>query len=63
LILSNTLPHYSTELFTSVKRFVVKAPGGNVMELFTAVIYHPSMVMPSLCVIKLLTLDITIEWQ
>ncbi len=28
-------------------------PGANVTKLFTAVIYHHSMVMPSFCVIKL----------
>ncbi len=28
-------------------------PGANVIKLFTAVIYHHSMVIPSFCVIKL----------
>jgi hypothetical protein len=28
-------------------------PGANVIKLFTAVIYHDSMVIPSFCVIKL----------
>jgi hypothetical protein len=29
------------------------APGDNVIKLFTPVIYHHSMVIPSFCVIKL----------
>jgi hypothetical protein len=30
----------------------IEFPGFNVIKLFTAVIYHHSMVMPSFCVIK-----------
>ncbi len=31
----------------------MSSPGANVIKLFTAVIYHHSMVIPSFCVIKL----------
>ncbi len=36
--------------------------GANVIKLFTAVIYCHSMVISSFCVIKLITLVITMEW-
>jgi len=36
-----------------VKIFITLGPGANVIKLFTAVIYHHSMVIPSFCVIKL----------
>jgi hypothetical protein len=32
-------------------------PGANVIKLFTMVIYHHSMAMPSFCVIKLCYLE------
>jgi hypothetical protein len=38
------------------KKFKTLAPGANVIKLFTAVIYHHSMVVPSFCVIKLFNL-------
>ena len=37
----------------AVKSFITLTSGPNVIKLFTTVIYHHSMVMPSLCVIKL----------
>jgi hypothetical protein len=36
-----------------VKSFITLAPGANVTKLFTAVIYHHSVVVPSFCVKKL----------
>jgi hypothetical protein len=35
------------------KVFMIQAPGANVVKLFTAVIYHLSTVIPSVCIIKL----------
>jgi hypothetical protein len=35
------------------KKFIIFSPGANVIKLFTAVIYHHSMVIMSFCVIKL----------
>jgi hypothetical protein len=32
---------------------MIQAPGANVVKLFTAVIYHYSKVIPSVCVLKL----------
>ncbi len=34
-------------------RFVVLVPGANYIKVFTAVIYHYSMVIQSFCVVKL----------
>jgi hypothetical protein len=36
-----------------VEGFIVRAIGANVIKLFTTVMYCHSMVIPSLCVIKL----------
>ncbi len=47
---------YNTEWrcdFTAVKSFITLDPGANLIKLFTAVIYHRSMVILSFCVIKL----------
>jgi hypothetical protein len=38
-------------------------PGANVIKLFAAVIYHHSRVIPSFCVIRLITMEIAMEWQ
>jgi hypothetical protein len=38
---------------TTLKTFIVQTPGPNVIKLFTVVIYHHPMVIPSFCVIKL----------
>jgi hypothetical protein len=44
LSLSMTEPSYVTSR--------LRRPGANVIKLFTAIIYHHSMVIPSFCVIK-----------
>ncbi len=47
---ANTLAYYDMAIITVVKSFIVQAPGANVINLFTAVIYHHSFVIPSFCV-------------
>ncbi len=50
---ANTLAYYYTATITAVKSFIVQAPGANVIKLFTVVIYHHFVVIPSFYVIKL----------
>ncbi len=49
--------HYEFVMFNNTD------PGAIVKKLFTTVIYHYSMVMPSVCVIKLNIFEVTKEWQ
>jgi len=50
---ANTLAYYYTATITAVKSFIVQAPGANVIKHFTLVIYCRSIVIPSLCIIKM----------
>ena len=50
--MANTLAYYDMATINAIKSFIVQAPGANVIKLFTAVIYHHSMVIPSFCVIE-----------
>jgi hypothetical protein len=55
---ASTAPLFSTNIadFASIglslDKLYKNKPGANVIKLFTAVIYHHSMVIPSFCVIK-----------
>jgi hypothetical protein len=41
------------ELIKAIISFMIQTPGANAIKLFTAVIYHHPMVIPSFCVVKL----------
>ncbi len=43
-MMTNTLAYYGTELIAAVKSFMIKAPGPNVIKLFTSIIYEEARV-------------------
>jgi hypothetical protein len=49
---TNTLAYFSTTFVTKKKSFVTLTPRPNAIKLFTAVIYHHSMVILTFCVVK-----------
>jgi hypothetical protein len=51
MVLENTIAYYVMITMVAVKSFKGAGPGPNVIKLFTAVIYHHSMVILSICVI------------